>query len=181
MLHCYTFGAAFSNWSVISSIHFTVNWSIACQSHACATTVQIIMCKNSCPGNISSTCDEISSMWVSSLILLIMSCHISGNMPWNNDFWDMGNIYFIDNWTENNCFPPQNMFEYVISSVTIGHLCYSVFYVLSHCGLVTSYGHRSGSTMAQVMACCLTATRHYLSHCWPRSMSQSGVTRPQWV
>ena len=27
--------------------------------------------------------------------------------------------------------------------------------------------HRSGSILAQVMACCLTAPSHYLSHCWP--------------
>ena len=26
--------------------------------------------------------------------------------------------------------------------------------------------HRSGSTLAQVMACCLTAPRHYLNQCW---------------
>ena len=26
--------------------------------------------------------------------------------------------------------------------------------------------HRSGSTLAQVMACCLTAPRHYLIQCW---------------
>ena len=42
--------------------------------------------------------------------------------------------------------------------------------------------HGSGSTLAQVMACCLTAPSHYLNHCWliickvqwilPRAMSQ---------
>ena len=26
--------------------------------------------------------------------------------------------------------------------------------------------HRTGSTLAQVMACCLTAPSHYLNHCW---------------
>ena len=26
--------------------------------------------------------------------------------------------------------------------------------------------HRSGSTLAQVMACCLTAPSHYLNQCW---------------
>ena len=26
--------------------------------------------------------------------------------------------------------------------------------------------HRSGSTLAQVMACCLTVLSHYLHHCW---------------
>ena len=30
----------------------------------------------------------------------------------------------------------------------------------------TIWRHRSGSTLAQVMACCLTAPSHYLNHCW---------------
>ena len=37
------------------------------------------------------------------------------------------------------------------------------------------------STLVQVMAWCSQATSHYLSQCWPRSMSPNGVTRPQWV
>ena len=30
----------------------------------------------------------------------------------------------------------------------------------------TMWHHRSLSTMVQVMACCVTATSHYLNHCW---------------
>ena len=37
------------------------------------------------------------------------------------------------------------------------------------------------STLVQVMAWCRQATSHYLSQCWPRSLSPHGVTRPQWV
>ena len=37
------------------------------------------------------------------------------------------------------------------------------------------------STMVQVMAWCRQAASHYLSQCWPRSLSPYGVTRPQWV
>ena len=37
------------------------------------------------------------------------------------------------------------------------------------------------STLVQALACCHHATSHYLSQCWPRSMSSYGVTRPQWV
>ena len=37
------------------------------------------------------------------------------------------------------------------------------------------------STLVQVMAWCRQATSHYLSQCWPRSMSPNGVTRPQRV
>ena len=37
------------------------------------------------------------------------------------------------------------------------------------------------STLVQVMAWCCQATSHYLSQCWPRSLSPYGVIRPQWV
>ena len=37
------------------------------------------------------------------------------------------------------------------------------------------------STLVQVMAWCRQATSHYLSQCWPRSLSPYAVTRPQWV
>ena len=37
------------------------------------------------------------------------------------------------------------------------------------------------STLVQVMAWCHQAASHYLSQCWPRSLSPYGVTRPQWV
>ena len=36
------------------------------------------------------------------------------------------------------------------------------------------------STLVQVMAWCHQATSHYLSQCWPRSLSLYGITRPQW-
>ena len=37
------------------------------------------------------------------------------------------------------------------------------------------------SILVQVMAWCRQATSYYLSQCWPRFLSPSGVTRPQWV
>ena len=37
------------------------------------------------------------------------------------------------------------------------------------------------STWVQVMAWCRQATIHYLSQCWPSSMSPYGITRPQWI
>ena len=37
------------------------------------------------------------------------------------------------------------------------------------------------STLIQVMARCRQAVSHYLSQCWPRSLSPYGATRPQWV
>ena len=37
------------------------------------------------------------------------------------------------------------------------------------------------STLVQVMVLCHQATSHYLNQYWPRSLSPSSVTRPQWV
>ena len=37
------------------------------------------------------------------------------------------------------------------------------------------------STLVQVMAWCRQAAIHYLSQCWPRSVSPYGIIRPQWV
>ena len=37
------------------------------------------------------------------------------------------------------------------------------------------------SKLVQVMACCHQATSHYLSQCWPRSLSPYGVPRTPWV
>ena len=73
----------------------------------------------------------------------------------------------------------------IIHCLGLGHetmvcsVCFSIFLLtrstmasvghneLTHWGLVTPYGDkRSGSTLAQVMACCLTAPSHYLNQCW---------------
>ena len=37
------------------------------------------------------------------------------------------------------------------------------------------------STMVRVMVWCRQATSHYMSQCWPRSISSYVVTMPQWV
>ena len=37
------------------------------------------------------------------------------------------------------------------------------------------------STLVQVMAWCRQATSHYMSQCWPRSLSPYDITRPQWL
>ena len=37
------------------------------------------------------------------------------------------------------------------------------------------------STLVQVMVWCRQATGHYLSWCWPRSLSLYDTTRPHWV
>ena len=56
--------------------------------------------------------------------------------------------------------------------------------------IITIWWYRSGSTLDQVMACCLTAPSHYLNQCWPVSSSdvhpraisekitESSITKP---
>ena len=93
------------------------------------------------------------------------------------------------------------MFNYIIwcdpiNSLTPGRLKYSLWYVIFKIILVIDGWCTSckialrwmpldltgeTSTLVQVMAWCRQAASHYLSHCWPRSMSPYGVTRPQWV
>ena len=38
--------------------------------------------------------------------------------------------------------------------------------MLTHCGLVIPWGYKSGSTLAQVMACCPAVPCHYMDKCW---------------
>ena len=57
-------------------------------------------------------------------------------------------------------------------------------YILWNCpqmNVTGPYVTDDESTLVQVMAWCLQAPSHYLSQCWPRSMPQYGITRPQWV
>ena len=59
--------------------------------------------------------------------------------------------------------------------------------VSTHCGLVTQWRYSSGSTIAQVMGCCLMAPSHYLNQCWlitkgvlrnsPRAISQEELKK----
>ena len=52
------------------------------------------------------------------------------------------------------------------SDTLLSHLSQNTKPELTHCGLVTPYGDINGSTLVQVMACCLTAPSHYLNQCW---------------
>ena len=46
-------------------------------------------------------------------------------------------------------------------------VCWQHIQVLTHCGPVRQFDeNRSGATLVQVMACCLTAPSHYLKQCW---------------
>ena len=52
-------------------------------------------------------------------------------------------------------------------------------YLLWNCPQMNATDDKS--TLVQVMAGCRQATSHYLSQCWPWSMSPNCATRPQWV
>ena len=55
-------------------------------------------------------------------------------------------------------FFQENVFQYVVCKMAI---------ILSKMKCVNViWWYRSGSTLAQVMACCLTAPSHYLNQCW---------------
>ena len=43
-------------------------------------------------------------------------------------------------------------------------LKFTLDFTLTHCDAI--WGHTSRSTLAQVMACCLMASSHYLNQCW---------------
>ena len=57
--------------------------------------------------------------------------------------------------------------------------------LVTHCEIALrwmsqNFTHKK-STLVQAMAWCRQATSHYLSPCWPWSISPHGVTRRQWV
>ena len=69
------------------------------------------------------------------------------------------------------------------------YLIFKIISVIDGWGISCELGHKwmsldltdDKSSLVQVMAWCHQATSHYLSQCWPRSLSPYGVTRPQWV
>ena len=65
--------------------------------------------------------------------------------------------------------------------------CFKIFILMIHilsnsCEIGLSFVTKNPiddkSTLVQVMAWCRQATSHYLSQCWPRSMSPYGITKP---
>ena len=56
--------------------------------------------------------------------------------------------------------------------------CISCEIAIRWISLDLTYGK---SALAQVMVWCRQTASHYLSQCWPRSVSPYGVNRPQWV
>ena len=77
-------------------------------------------------------------------------------------YWWLSLMYHIDNLTNGSGSPCHPMHDFGWSTC-----------IEKECDFVNSlwpsdaiWRHRSGSTLAQVMACCLTAPSHYLNQCW---------------
>ena len=89
-------------------------------------------------------------------------CHLANTFPWIKRHWPLGNFRTCN-------------FQTNFSDWWLRHLLWNCPY-MNVIGL-----HWWWVTLVQVMAWCHQATSHYLSQCWPRSLSPYGVTRPQWV
>ena len=70
----------------------------------------------------------------------------------------------------------------VLKSV-ISELMLWIKFIITSCEIALSWIAENTSdvksTLVQIMAWCHQASNHYLSQCWPRSVSPYGVTRPQ--
>ena len=87
--------------------------------------------------------------------------------------------------------PDQFSIQMLINSLTPGRFCsnfqthlrgWYIEYFMGNCSCVNAAEPIDDqSTLVQGMAWCRQATSHYLSQCWPISVSPYGVTRPQWV
>ena len=80
----------------------------------------------------------------------------------------------------NSLFPAGCDFKCVISTRVVVILFMSIFSAII-CSLMTQDPTGDKSTLIQGMAWCCPATCHYLSQCWPRSVSPYGITRLEWV
>ena len=73
-----------------------------------------------------------------------------------------------------DCLPFHYILSYILSSLlTCWMFCLILSFHIDTAQGINSlwtsdaiWRHRSGSTLAQVMGCCLTAPSHYLNHCW---------------
>ena len=70
-------------------------------------------------------------------------------------------------------------------SVISKHIIWWINFMSTSCEIVLKWMPQNTfnekSTLVQITAWYCQATSHYLSHCWPISMSPYHVTRPQWV
>ena len=99
-------------------------------------------------------------------LVQIMDWHRTGNRPLLTHY-SMGKVaVFL-----NRCV----IFKLIIGNTVLGTHCEIALWWMQQ------HFTNERSTLVQVMAWCRQATSHFLSQCWPSSMSPYGITRPQWV
>ena len=121
-------------------------------------------------------------MW---LELSLHHVHCVGSCPWNSAWPSPGRVLMMKLARHEvfNSLSP-GMFEWKFRWEN-----FKIISVIDVWGIFSEVALRwmpldlsdNESTLVQVMAWCRQATSHYLSQCWPRSLSPYGVTRPQWV
>ena len=91
-------------------------------------------------------------------------------------------MFFVSNFTFNSLDPGwfQCNFRKVIFKLTQVNGGWGISYEIALRWMPQHFTDDK-SIMVQVMAWCRQATSHYLSQCWPRSLSPYGAARPQWV
>ena len=122
----------------------------------------------------------ITLYWAPPLIILsVSSCHLAYRKLYPSLLQYMDRISLQD---FNSLAPGRFQFNFrkVIFKVTVVNGGWGISYEIALRWLPLDLTDDT-STLVQVMAWCHQATSHYLSQCWPRSMSPYGVTRPQWV
>ena len=124
-------------------------------------------------------------------------------LNWLPVLWQWWSIWKLKEQKKSNSVAPplgcmqlafMQQYWAVINSLAPGkpgcHLKNAIFNLVLSIGIFTSSNDNplrwmpwdfidDKSTLVQVMAWCRQATSHYLSQCWPSSMSPYGVTRPQ--
>ena len=90
--------------------------------------------------------------------MLEVDTSASANNGWlcHNEGWTIYIHHCLSHFVVVGCSVP----------VILCRLCLSEININSMWPCDITWWHRSGSTLAQVMACCLMATSHYLNQCW---------------
>ena len=63
----------------------------------------------------------------------------------------------------------------ILTNILLWFLAITQYILISLCPSDTIGQHRSRSTLAELMACCLVAPNHYLSQCWLTSGRSCGI------
>ena len=114
--------------------------------------------------------NEPCDSWFPSILLTLSLCYIS--KCWY--LWQVNYINSLTSWRCGSSFKGI-IFKLIIQNNGLGTNNEIAFVK------ITKNLTNEMSSLVQAVAWCHQATRHYLSQCWPRSMSPHDVAQPQWV